>query len=116
MEIGRLNRRIDILTFVVERDTFGGEDGEWIITQSIWANIHTTSGIEFFNNQKVNAEAETIITVRFNPAISVMNRVRYADKLYEITSVVDQETSHKRTIISCKEMVSNGLQCKTEEG
>ena len=115
MDIGKLNRRIEVLTYIVTKDDYGGEIGEWVTTQNLWANINSTNGSEYFNNQKVNADATTIITVRFNPNIDVMNRIKYFDKVFEIVGVIDEMTAHKANIINCKELVSDGLQRKTKE-
>ena len=30
MDIGELNRRIEVLKYFVERDAYGGEDGRWL--------------------------------------------------------------------------------------
>lgn len=110
MNIGKLNRRVELLEYVVTRDEFGGEDGKWVLLDTVWANINTTSGSEFFNNQRVNAIALTTITIRYHPAINVMNRMRYGSKVYEITSAINDDTAHKTTILNCKELISDELQ------
>ena len=115
MDIGRLNRRVEILTYEVMRDYFGGEDGVWILTRNIWANIVSSNGTEFYSNQKINAETTTIITIRYNTKIDVMNRIKYLDKIYEIIGIIDEGTNHKVMKLNCKELVSDGLQRKTEE-
>ena len=113
MKIGNLNRRIDILEYIVTRDEYGGEDGEWKIKESLWANIEPISGTEFFQAQTVNAETVVKVTLRFNPRINVTHRVRYQDKLFEIIGVADGGTAHRATILNCKEKVNDGIQRKT---
>ncbi|MDE6604789.1 MAG: phage head closure protein [Clostridia bacterium] len=115
MNIGELNRRIEVLQFFEERDEFGGVDGQWLPVGRVWAKIEPGSGNEYFSKQKVNAENNTKITVRFYAGISEMNRIRYGDKLYEIVGIADHRTAHNMTIINCKEMVSDGLQRKAAE-
>ncbi len=115
MDIGKLNRRVQVLTYVVTRDDFGGEDGVWTTTQNLWANINSNNGTEFYNNQKVNADVTTVITIRFNPKLDVMNRIKYLDKIFEIVGVIDEDTDHKVMKLNCKELVSDGLQRKAEE-
>ena len=41
MDIGRLNRRIEILEFHKHRDAFGGEIGEWKTVAKAWARPST---------------------------------------------------------------------------
>ena len=112
MKIGGLNRRIEILEYVAVKDEYGGEDGEWKVLDRIWAKIEPISGTEYFQAQTVNAETVAKITIRYNPKINVMHRVRYQNILYEIIGVSDERTEHKASILNCKEMVNNGLQRK----
>ena len=114
MIIGKLNRRVELLEYMVTRDEFGGEDGTWVLFDTVWANINTTSGTEFFNNQQVNAVALTTITIRYHPKINVMNRVRHGSSVYEITSVINDDMANKTTILNCKELISDELQRETK--
>lgn len=115
MDIGKLNRRVEILQFFKDRDEFGGEVGEWKSVAKVWAAISTVSGSEQMFAQQVTAEAVVKITIRYLPWLNVMHRIKYGEKLYEIIGSLDNETAHKATIINCKEMVSDGLQRKAEE-
>lgn len=115
MDIGKLNRRVEILQFFKDRDEFGGEVGEWKSVAKVWAAISPVSGTEQMFAQQVTAEAVVKITIRYLPWLNVMHRIKYGEKLYEIVGSLDNETAHKATIINCKEMVSDGLQRKAEE-
>ena len=109
MKIGNLNRRVEVLAFFKTKDEYGGEDGEWCAVECLWAKIEPISGTEYFQANTVNAETVVKITVRYNPKITVLNRIQYQDKTYEIIGVSDEETAHRTTILNCKEMVNNGL-------
>lgn len=113
MNIGELNRRIEVLRFIEERDEMGGVIGEWVTVGRVWANIKPQSGTEFFQAQQINAETTTKITVRFYAGLTVMHRIRYGDKLYEIIGIADDNTAHRMTVITAKEMVGDGLQRET---
>lgn len=115
MEIGKLNRRVEILEFHKDRDEYGGEIGEWKGVTKVWANIVPISGTEFLQAQQVSAETVTRIIMRYLPWLTVLHRIRYGEKLYEIIGTADTDTAHKQTIINCKEMVSDGLQRETTE-
>ena len=115
MNIGELNRRIEVLEQRVDRDAYGGEEITWIPVGRVWAKIETTSGTEYLNAQQVQAENTTKITMRFYAGLTVMHRIRYLDKLYEITGIADNLTEHRMTIVTAKEMVSDGLQCKAKK-
>lgn len=115
MDIGELNRRVEILKYFVKRDAYGGEDGRWLPVGRVWAKIEPVSGTEYFTAQQVSAETVTKITIRFYAGLDVMHRIRYADKLYEIIGISDADTAHRWTVINCKEMVGDGLQRKATE-
>lgn len=115
MDIGELNRRIEVLKYFVERDAYGGEDGKWLPVGRVWAKIEPVSGTEYFTAQQISAETVTKITMRFYTGLTVMHRIRYRDKLYEIIGISDEDTAHRWTVANCKEMVGNGLQRKAAE-
>lgn len=115
MQIGDLDRRIEVLEKRVSKDSYGGEEIEWIPVGRVWAKIESGSGTEYVNVQQVQAENPTKITVRFYAGLTVMERIRYGDKLYEIIGISDEETSHRWTVITAKELISDELQRKTKE-
>lgn len=115
MNIGDLNRRVEVLQFIDERDDMGGVVGSWRTVGRVWANIKPSRGTEYFQNQQVNAETNTTITVRFYAGVTVEHRIRYREKLYEIIGVADEKTVHKWTVINCKEVESGELQRETKE-
>ncbi len=115
MDIGKLNRRVEILQFFKDRDEYGGEVGEWKSVAKVWASIAPVSGTEQMFAQQVTAETVVKITIRYLPWIKVMHRIRYGEKLFEIIGAMDADTAHTKTILNCKEMVSDELQRKAEE-
>lgn len=115
MNIGKLNRRVEILQFFKDRDEYGGEIGEWKIVAKVWAAISPVSCTEQMFAQQVTAEAVVKITIRYLPWLDVMHRIMYGGKLYEIVGTMDADTAHTQTILNCKEMVSNELQRKAAE-
>lgn len=109
MDIGRLNRRIDILKYDVTRDEYGGETKEWVNAKSLWAYIKPVSGTEFFKAEQVEAQNITTIIIRYRTDITVLNRVKYLDKTYEIIGISDNDTNHKMLTLNCKEIVKYGV-------
>lgn len=109
MEIGKLNRRVEILAYQEIQDKYGGEVGEWIKVKEVWASIKPVSGTEYFRSDKAHAENTTTITIRYNPIVTVLNRIRYEDKTYEIIGANDTETSHVEMVLNCKEIIKYGI-------
>lgn len=116
MNIGKLNRKVEILTFVWNRDSYGGQEGKWVTTDIKWAKIEPVSGTEYYTSQQVSAETIVKITLRFTTSVTVLNRIRYGTSVYEIIGVSDDKMSHKATILDCKEIVNDELQRKATEG
>lgn len=112
MDIGKLNRQIEVLEFVNDRDEYGGVVGEWITVGRVWASIEPIKGTEKYLNQQIIAETGAKITMRFYAGLTVTHRIRYGDMVYEIISVIDENTAHRMTIAMVKE-IDNGLQCET---
>ncbi len=115
MDIGKLNRRVDILHFVTHRDAFGGVVGEWETKCRAWARIEPVSGTEFFQSQQVTAEVVVKITLRYDPSINAMHRVSYLGKTFEIIGVTDDAAEHRATVLNCKELVNHELQREAKE-
>ena len=115
MDIGKLNRRVEILEFRSHRDSYGGEDGRWEVASEVWANIKPISGTEYFTMQQVEAQVVVTITIRYNPAVTVMHRIRYLGKTFEIIGVSDEEARHRATVLNCKELTNIELQSKAKE-
>lgn len=109
MDIGRLNRRVDILVFQKERDEYGGEIGKWIKYKTVWAHVAPISGTEVFRSQQVDAQNVTTITIRYRKDVTVLNRIKYLDKTYEIIGNPDVNSDHKMMRLNCKEIVSYGV-------
>ena len=109
MDIGNLNCRITILKEHAERNEFGEEVIEWVEEKDLWASIRFVEGREYYKDERVKAETTAVITIRFDPMISVLNRVKYKDKLFEIVGTFDENSKHKKTILNCKEIVTYGL-------
>ncbi len=115
MDIGRLNRRVEILQFFKSRDEYGGEIGEWKSVAKAWAAIVPVSGKEQMFAQQVTAEKVVKITMRYCHWLTVLHRIRYKNAVYEIIGELDDETAHTATVINAKELVSDGVQRKAAE-
>jgi SPP1 family predicted phage head-tail adaptor len=114
MTIGELDRRIDVLEFLEERDEYGGLVGNWQTVGKVWAKIAPGVGRENLVNEQVRGIQETIITMRFYPQMSLKHRIRYQNTYYEVVAVKDIVTKHRWTEVRAKEII-DGIQRETEE-
>lgn len=115
MNIGELNRRIELLKYVPKRDEFGGQGGDWQVISRLWGHVSPLRGEERLVREKVRAEMLATVTTRFCSQISVLDRLKHGKKTYEITSVQDENSEHKTMIITVREIENYELQCEKEE-
>ena len=90
MNIGRFNKKIEILT--ASGSTLN-DIGETIPRYTpfvyAYASIAPVSGREYTESQKIRAETTYEITLRYRPDIKQDMRVRHKESVFEIISVLD---------------------------
>ena len=104
IKIGELNRRIEVLEFIEDRDSFGAVVGEWITTGRVWSKVEPLSGGESLLDQQIRATNKVRFVMRFYAAMCNDKRINYMDKIYEITAVKDITDRHRFTEIEGKEI------------
>lgn len=106
---GSFRHRITIQSFVVEKDELGQEsDGEWIDFKSMWANIKTMQGREYFAAAATQNENTVRFITRFIPGIDPSMRINYKNRIFEIASVINDDEANKTLTIIAKEGGQNG--------
>jgi len=87
MRPGRLDRRVVIERAAVVQNALGEEIESWSAWQTVWAEVAPLDGAERWQAQEVMAEAPTRFRLRWLPGLSVEDRIRYEDRLYDIHSI-----------------------------
>lgn len=91
VNIGKLDQRV-----VIERPaSTRTDDGEvvagWAYVAEVWANISPLRGIEKLQANMVQESADTIITVRWAPALSALTRecrVRHKANIFDVKDLI----------------------------
>lgn len=109
IKIGDLDRRIEVLTQCHGKDSFGGAVGKWITVGRVWAKIQPYQASETIDDDQVKTTQMANITMRFYAGLTSKNRIKYKDKIYNIQSVSDEETSHRWTVAVVEEIDSGKL-------
>ena len=104
IKIGELNRRIEVLEFIENRDSFGAVVGEWITTGRVWSKVEPLSGGESFTDQQIKATNKVRFVMRFYAAMCNDKRIKYMNKIYEVISVKDITDGHRFTEVEGKEI------------
>jgi len=99
------NRRITIQSKTVTYDRYNQPIETWSDDSEIWASIVTTGGGEFYAAQKLNASTQALFKIRYGTTVTVLNRIKYGNRIFEILSVNDANEAHRELHIAGKEVV-----------
>lgn len=106
---GELNRRIILQAIVLTADSVGGYLESWVDICTISAKIESLSAItlqrkqEHVLAQQLQSEISIAITIRVRLNVSPTMRVKYGNRYYHITAVVNPNEGRERLILLCKE-------------
>ena len=89
-QIGRRNRRIDIMRQTLTTSATGHKESVWAVLATVWA--HRKNQAKFKENvdemQTASfASVDWVIKYRGDLAITELDRVRYKGKLYDIIGI-----------------------------
>ena len=104
VKIGELKRRIEVLQFREDRDSFGAVVGEWITVGKVWSKVEPMTGAENLLDQQVKSTQKVRFVMRFYAAMCVEKRIRYMDKIYEVVAVKDIVEGHRFTEVEGREI------------
>jgi len=105
MNAGEYNRRITIQSKTVTYDSYNEPIETWTDGPTVWASIATTGGGEFYAAQKLNASVQALFKIRYGTPVTVLDRIKYGSRIFEILSVNDANEAHRELHISGKEVV-----------
>jgi len=108
MQAGKLNRIITIQTKTLTYDADGYPIESWGDSISMWASVVTTGGGEFYAAQKLNASTEAVFKARYTTGITVLNRIKYGTRIFEILSLNEIDGMATELWISAKELTAGG--------
>ncbi|MEM6397487.1 MAG: phage head closure protein [Bacteroidota bacterium] len=92
--IGAMRERIRLATRQVTRDSLGGEEETWSLSNSIWAKVEyltTGSDERFSSDRKVSLTAANF-TIR-NRSVSIGQQIEYRGDRYNIESILPQHAN-----------------------
>lgn len=90
-DTGKLDKRITIQHTSVTTDDIGNQTSEWSDFHSCWAAVHGVSGREYWQAREQHEENTVNFKVRYCKKLKELGttdfRIKFGDKLYDITSV-----------------------------
>lgn len=88
--IGQLDQRITLQSYTLAADGAGGQAKTWANFASVpnvWARVQPGVGSERFNEDRVNAIAPTIFTIRYRSDVDERHRIIWNSEEYNIRQV-----------------------------
>ncbi len=105
MRAGRLRHYVSHQTRTTEPNEFGEAELTWVESGKIWASIEPLVGNELHRARQVDAATSHRIRVRHRD-VSVMDRIAYGARVFEITAVIDVRERGRELELMCREAVS----------
>lgn len=88
MDIGKLNKRVEIQSQASTYDGAGQQVETWSTFAKVWANIRHKSGAETIKSDAVASIVKASIRVRYKAGINAGMRVIYQTSTYKIEAVL----------------------------
>lgn len=95
-----LNKRVELQRYeeIVDPET-GDRTEVWATYAEVFAKVEPLVGREYFAAAAVQAENTTKFTIRHRPDLLPRDRLRYADKHWDIASVINPKGRNRETLI-----------------
>jgi SPP1 family predicted phage head-tail adaptor len=115
IDIGKLNRRVQILARTAARDTAGGQSDIWAPVAERWASIDIQYSALTYETTEFMSKATYRIVLRYDKALalSVANRIQNIDPgtntthVYEIESIVNPGQRNEQLLLLCYTLDDN---------
>ena len=89
MKIGKLNQRVTIQRYMEYEDEYGISKQDWVDLCTVWCSMNNLYGKEYWEAKQYKAENTVEFVIRYNACkdLSVKDRIKQGDKLFNITSI-----------------------------
>jgi len=108
MKIGELGKRITILqiTTTIDENGFARDVESELAT--VWASFSNLHGKEYFAAKAIQAENTVKFTIRYRSGITSYMKIRFQDRLFNITDIDDIKYRKKYLEIKAVEVLPSG--------
>ena len=98
---GEMDKRVQLQSPVVSKDTSGGADKTYTTYATVWARIRSLSGKEFLAAQQVASDISHEITIRKREDVTAADRVQEGARFYDIQAPLDSDDGWD-SLLMCK--------------
>lgn len=108
VKAGRMRFRVDIVSDIVQRDNFGGEEREPSVLYSANAAIIPISSKELLNGVQVQGYATHRIITRYNKTYPIKSkyRIKFDARWFDVIEVVDMDNLRHKVVLLVKEAIA----------
>ena len=103
MRSGELRHKICIEEKIILRDSYGAEVVTWTPFLYAWAKIEPLTGREYFASKQTQATTSHKITMRYQAGIHPYHRISWADRVFGIDAILNEEEKNQTLIIYATE-------------
>ncbi len=104
--VGKLRHRVTLEQPVDTDDGAGGLTRAWTDVATLWARIEPLSADERVAAERIEAAADTRITVRWRADVTSAMRFSFGARVFEIRGLTDREERHRFLDCLCEETAS----------
>lgn len=108
IEIGEMNRKIELYKFGFEKDDLGQDVRKEKLVAKIWAKVRLVRSAEAIKNLKNEATEEMQFTIRYRKEIDKNMKIKYRGKIYAINSIENEEEADRFLILHAEAVEENG--------
>jgi len=108
MRIGKSRHKVQIEKPPRDaEDEFGHNDDtrRWPVHAFWWAEISDSSGRESFDREQINGTVNYLMTGRYVSGVNTKMRVRYGERVFNISSAINVGELGKELRLTCTENV-----------
>ncbi|MBF0786100.1 head-tail adaptor protein [Muribacter muris] len=100
---GKFDKVITLQKQVSRQNSYGGVIQEWQDIAQLRASIEPLQGREFFSGAVQLGEKVCRIRIRYRSNLDRTMRVKYGDRIFEITNIIDSKERHEELQLICQE-------------
>lgn len=103
MQLGKLNKRISIISTTQVSDGMGGFNETDTTVATIWAAIWPLTGKEQLQSQQTAMEISHRIRIRYRSGMLSSYRLKFGTRYFNIVSIINPNEENRWLDLMCKE-------------
>jgi phage head-tail adaptor, putative, SPP1 family len=105
MRAGKLRHRVRLQREQTEDDLAGADNVSFIEVDTVWADVRTSGGREFWEAKKLTPELTHEVEIRYRDDVVAGMRFLYGTQVLRIQAPVDPDGRRISLLVMCQELV-----------